>query len=1165
MDMNEIVDIVHDAESNGLLDNSTVDYTASPWKLKDSFAMHVVSVQEWPSGQLIAFYDGPKIILDGRKHSTVAEGNTYVLENYTPLEYLHFPLHKFPDYIAKRKIRNATGHNVINFDLLAYKAYFGMEYSIGEDGVDTWCGNTVYHNDTLVKSKTLNPDRFGGHTLESLAKSAGGDQKVDFRPHLSKDEKFKHFAADMLYYNLYDLKSNRAVDLYLDKEMAGPNWQDAITLEKCVADLITRQSHRGFAFNVELAEKNIEELDALMLERKQRVAPVLPKKKATKTFMKDFTPPKNQFKKNGELSAHMENFIKKIGAEVKDANTIVFNGQEFTLPLTEGESLVTEVPASIDDTTHIKEWLVSLKWKPSEWKEKDLTVDTRKQKLSEQKYAEAVARYVEQTLASPLCEERCDYLECTPRTLMSTLMGKNIKRPVRVLTNPSFTKGQDKEMCPDLERISEDFPYAKDVVEYLTYKHRRNSILGGGLDWEDGEEAEKGYMAAVRDDGRIPTPADTCGAATSRMKHRITANIPRVTSLYGGNMRGLFMADPENCYQIGYDFASLEARIEAHYCYRYEKEKEGKREYCESLLLEKPHDVHTKTATVISDILGKEFSRSNAKAVKYGCLPMHTKVLTKEGWKLFEEIKVGDALPTYNAEKGVVEMDTVLHKHFFDDKPVYKFSNNYDEILCTDDHRWYGWRRSKSDKGSKKVFGFFEAHKITQEHNIVLTAPWVGEASSNFTDDECAFLGWMASDGYWRWSDKGEGTSCSFGKKKDIAATVSQADSKFWRELEELLNRMGVRYFKYRKEVENGNTINGYKIYSDWMRPFLDRILPGRKNKHEVDWVKLVMSMTRSNLEAFYAAFYLGDGAMTTNQEVISQNLGNIFDGVATAAQLLGSGRISFSKISNSVSPMKTIRVQKRKHITCQELKKEELGVEDTFCLTTNNSSFIIWQDDFIGITGNCTYGAQAAKVAKTIGSSLVEGELVFGGFWEAAQPLKLLKDALQKHWEANDKKYLITIDGRKVPTRAAHAILNSLFQSAGVICAKRSMVRWETLMQKEGLLVDFWKDDWKASSFAMQMIAYHDEAQIEVTKDLVKFKRFATKEECQQFRKEQRTATGMIWSEEHESPKGGWFVAYSKPGELVVKAVEETTQYYKLKVPLSADYVVGTGWDNCH
>ena len=222
-------------------------------------------------------------------------------------------------------------------------------------------------------------------------------------------------------------------------------------------------------------------------------------------------------------------------------------------------------------------------------------------------------------------------------------------------------------------------------------------------------------------------------------------------------------------------------------------------------------------------------------------------------------------------------------------------------------------------------------------------------------------------------------------------------------------------------------------------------------------------------------------------------------------------------------------------------------------------------QNGQIVLTGNCTYGAQAAKVAKTIGSSLVEGEMVFDAFWNAALPLAKLKEALQKHWEKNDKKYIVTIDGRKVPTRAAHAILNSLFQSAGVICAKRSMVRWETLMRKEGLWVDFWKDDWKTSSFAMQMIAYHDEAQIEVTKDLVKFKRFATKEECKEFRKQQKEEYGMIWSEEHEAPKGGWFVAFSRHGELVVQAVNETTAFYKLCVPLSADYVVGTGWHDCH
>jgi hypothetical protein len=830
MDMSQTVDIVHDAESSGLLNDETVDYTASPWKLKDNFKMHIVSVLELETNQLIAFYNGPTLILDGRKHEITIEGFRYVLEDYEPVEYKHYQLNKFPDYIKKRKIRKAIAHNGINFDLLAYKAYFGLEYSINEDGVDTWGGNVVDHHDTLVVSKTLNPDRYGGHSLDNLSKIAGGTKKVEFRKHVPEEDRFKHFAADMLYYNLFDLKSNLSVYEYLNKEAGDYNWQPAITLEKCVADLVTRQSHRGFAFNKKLAEAAIEELDRLMEERRQRVEPLLPPKKATKAIQKDFTPPKLQFKKDGTISGNMEKFIEKIEAEKIGERQIKFRDKIYDLPLPEGVPLVTQVPANIDDSTHIKDWLVSLGWNPTEWKEKDLTVDAKKQKLTYEKFRESVQRYVDQTLESNFKDDRCEFLNCKPKALMETLMKKGVDRPVRVRTNPSFTKGQDKEMCNDLDRMSEKFPFAKDCVKYLTFKHRRNSILGGGLEWEDGEEAEKGYLAAVREDGRIPTPADTCGAATSRMKHRLVANIPRITSLYGDKMRALFEADENDCYQIGYDFASLEARIESHYCFRYEKPtEEGARLYCESLLLEKPHDVHTMMAKRISEIINQKFERSPAKNVKYGC-----------------------------------------------------------------------------------------------------------------------------------------------------------------------------------------------------------------------------------------------------------------------------------------------------------------------------------------------TYGAQAAKVAKTIGASLEVGEKVFNAFWDAAMPLKLLKEALQKHWEGNGKKYIVTIDGRKVPTRAAHAILNSLFQSAGVICAKRSMVRWETKMKAEGLSVDFWTEDWKNKQWGQQMIAYHDESQIEVTKGLVKFKKFPTKEECNEFRDKEK-ANGKIWSEAHESPKGGWFVAYSRVGELVVEAVNETTEFYKLKVPLSADYVVGKSWADCH
>lgn len=62
-------------------------------------------------------------------------------------------------------------------------------------------------------------------------------------------------------------------------------------------------------------------------------------------------------------------------------------------------------------------------------------------------------------------------------------------------------------------------------------------------------------------------------------------------------------------------------------------------------------------------------------------------------------------------------------------------------------------------------------------------------------------------------------------------------------------------------------------------------------------------------------------------------------------------------------------------YMDMQEVTKQSLGVQETFCLTTNNSTFIFRQDGFISITGNCTYGAQAETVARTAGVAVKIGE----------------------------------------------------------------------------------------------------------------------------------------------------------------------------------------------
>jgi hypothetical protein len=657
-------------------------------------------------------------------------------------------------------ITELVAHNGIDYDLLVLKALGLLDYEIDEFDSNNCSINGLKLRivDTLVLSKTLNPDRYGGHSLDEWGRRVGSE-KIDWRKkaielgliewNAPKGAEFQQYHPEMLKYCAQDTLSNVHAYKKMMQEWGDWAWEGPFSLEQRTRYIITMQSHRGFWFDQELAVANVRDLDEKMESIRQVVEPLIPPKPMGITKLKEFKPPKKQFKKDGSLSQHMLNFIEKHGgcaSQHEDSWVAHFPDSvrlEWPLPMDPEVPIKTHEPATVKDITHIKGWLVELGWSPSQYKERDLTCDAKKNKLPEEKYAEAVERYVEQTLASPFCKDRCEEIGVHPNALKQKLLRHDLKRPLKVYTNPTLTVGQDKDIDPALEALHDKFPHAKLISEFLTYSHRRNSILGGGVDPDDVDEddefAGKGFLALVREDGRIATPADTCGAGTSRFKHRVVANIPRITSLYGEQMRNQFGVDvDEGFVQMGYDFASLEAMIESHYCWRYDTE-DGK-PYCVSLTAKSPNDVHTITAAKVAAMIGQTFTRQNAKPVKYAC-----------------------------------------------------------------------------------------------------------------------------------------------------------------------------------------------------------------------------------------------------------------------------------------------------------------------------------------------AYGAQPKRVAKTVGCSEALGKLIHGAYWDAAKPLALLGEKLKEYWtEKGGKKYILGVDGRKIPTRSASALINSLFQSAGVICAKRAMVIHDRKLEAAGLKVDFWKDDWKSKKFVQQLIAYH-------------------------------------------------------------------------------------------
>lgn len=86
------------------------------------------------------------------------------------------------------------------------------------------------------------------------------------------------------------------------------------------------------------------------------------------------------------------------------------------------------------------------------------------------------------------------------------------------------------------------------------------------------------------------------------------------------------------------------------------------------------------------------------------------------------------------------------------------------------------------------------------------------------------------------------------------------------------------------------------------------------------------------------------------------------------------------------------------------------------------------------------------------------------------------------------------------------------------------------------------------------------DEAQCEVTKVSVTFKKFKDEAEAKAF----VCPEGKVWSEVIHNAKG-YFRAYNRAGELATIAVSEAGKYYKMKVELTAGYNIGRNWAECH
>lgn len=582
--------IVIDIESNDLLSNM-VDFSSLPYKLKPTAKLWCIAVRDVETNKVVTL-----------------KSPTGVGITKNELKEL---LVDCDEIIA---------HNGIKFDFVALKLFGVLDYEVGYLGKpDKIFGREVKITDTLIRSRLFNPDRFGGHSLKSWGERLS-EFKDDFREksiaagliekHSEKGAEFKVYSELMVKYCEQDTLVTSLVFKELEREFKSfSGWKQAEKLENKLADLAIKRESYGFWFDKDLAIKCLADLSEKMHELEMKVNPLLPPKPLGKTALKAFIPPKNQTKQDGSLSAHMVNFANKHHAVIRGGE-FIYRGKSFTIPF--NEPIETHGTATISDLDHVKMYLISLGWNPTEFKVRDLTKDSKKKSISFEKRVKALDNWLEQTFDQGMyTNHRLKELEMgrDREKIRSKLLHKlRDDKPVRVPTSPCVRVGIEKNMCPNLIKLGSKVSFANDFTLYLTYKHRKSSIAGGDvedMDFDD-DAPNTGFLAMYREeDGRIPTPSIEIGASTNRYRHIGVCNVARASSIYGKEMRSLFGCG-KGMLQLGFDFSSLEAVIQGHYILPFDGE-----ELAQQLKASKPNDIHT--------INGKKLGipRDQAKSVSY--------------------------------------------------------------------------------------------------------------------------------------------------------------------------------------------------------------------------------------------------------------------------------------------------------------------------------------------------------------------------------------------------------------------------------------------------------------------------------------------------------------------------------------------------------------------
>ncbi|MHA1852297.1 MAG: hypothetical protein ACTSUF_02195 [Candidatus Heimdallarchaeaceae archaeon] len=315
------------------------------------------------------------------------------------------------------------------------------------------------------------------------------------------------------------------------------------------------------------------------------------------------------------------------------------------------------------------------------------------------------------------------------------------------------------------------------------------------------------------------------------------------------------------------------------------------------------------------------------------CFDEETEILTADGWKRREEVKIGDIIYNLNLNTDRIEKDVVLNKIETNEHESYNIEmSSISQCLSPNQRVIYKY------EGKYLVKSIKELAEMSAQIKIPL-AGVIDNKDFKISDDELKLAAWIISEGHFK---------NEYGAHKAIAIFQRIGDKA--KKIETLLERMELDFSIYKRD-RNKTDLEFYIKAKDGAK--IRKLVP---EKNIPDWV---FRLSKRQFDIFLETLMEGDGHKYYDgvYEYYSANE-ELIDRLQAACTIFGYRTRKYQKQSGFADTVNyALGICNRQDVSValsKNLIEHRIEEKKMWDVTTFNGTVIIRRNGKVSITGNC-------------------------------------------------------------------------------------------------------------------------------------------------------------------------------------------------------------------